>query len=268
MVVRCKICGGESIPFDTVDFNKACSSKLYPLGLCAIPVTYMACCQCQFVFTDFFEGFSPEQWQRHIYNADYIKVDPEYLTGRPRQNADQIAGLLEKAKDSVVGLDYGGGNGKTVSLLREDGWAFDAYDPFGYTDMSPDRVGRYNFCSAMEVFEHLSDPIASLGDIVSKAAPGRLSILIGTLTLDGIVTPESRLSWWYAAPRNGHISLYSRKSLQLLGAKFGLTYSCIGSYPHLLTRGLSRREAQAWLLRGKLRRVLRASLKRLRVSSS
>ena len=252
---RCKVCGGRADLFDIVDFNKSCDATLYPLGLSAIPVSYRLCTQCQFVFTDFFEGFSDVQWQRYIYNEDYIKVDPEYLSVRPSQNANDISTLLQGKKDSILGLDYGGGNGMTSSLLRESGWAFDTYDPFGHTDISPDRIGRYNFCSAIEVFEHLPDPVGTLRDVTEKVSAGALIILIGTQVLDGKISNESRLSWWYAAPRNGHVSIYSKKSLQILGAAFGLTYSCFRGYPHLLTRGMSERETQALLVKFKLLRL-------------
>jgi pimeloyl-ACP methyl ester carboxylesterase len=151
----CKICGGDASLFDVLDFNKSCDSTLYPLGLSGIPVHYKRCHKCDFIFTDFFEGFAPEQWKRYVYNDDYIKVDPEYISIRPPRVAREIMAVLGDKKNSIIGLDYGGGNGFTTSLLRKDGWAFDSYDPFGHTDISPDRIGRYNFCSAMEVFEHL-----------------------------------------------------------------------------------------------------------------
>ncbi|MDP9039967.1 MAG: class I SAM-dependent methyltransferase [Acidobacteriota bacterium] len=253
----CKVCGGQADLFDIVDFNKSCHRTQYPLGLSGVPVSYRMCHECRFVFTDFFEGFTADEWKRYVYNKDYETVDPDYLSVRPALNARDIGTLLHGRKSSVIGLDYGGGNGMTMSLLRQDGWAFDTYDPFGQTDMSQERVGRYNFCSAVEVFEHLPDPIGSMREIVEKASPDRLIILIGTQTLDGNVSDETRLSWWYAAPRNGHVSLYSKKSLQTAGALFGLEYSCFRGYPHLLTRGLTLREAQALLVKFKLLRLRR-----------
>jgi len=262
-IARCKVCGGDAHPFDLVDFNKSCDSCLYPLGLSGIPVIYRLCNQCQFIFTDFFDGFTSEQWQRYVYNDDYVKVDSDYLDVRPRRNARELIAFLDGRRDSIIGLDYGGGNGLTAALLRENGWAFDSYDPFGHTDLSPDRIGRYNFCSAFEVFEHTPDPVGSLRDIIEKTRSGRLMILIGTGVNDGVVSKETRLSWWYAAPRNGHVSLYSRKSLQTLAANFGLTYTTVRakSTTHLLARGISKDNARTLLLRGKLLLKVRSALK-------
>jgi hypothetical protein len=250
--IQCKICDGNASPFDVVDFAKSCHQSPYPLGLSAVPVMYRQCDRCQFLFTDFFDSFTAEQWQRYIYNEDYAKADPDYQVNRPHGNRRFLTTFLAGMKNSLVCLDYGGGNGLTAQLMREAGWAFDSYDPFGLTSISPDRLGRYNFCSAIEVFEHCPDPIASLRAIVEKASPGQLMILIGTEVTDDVVSNQARLSWWYAAPRNGHVSLYSRKSLQILGAIFGLEFSTIRGGPVLLTRGFSRTQIGVMLLRDRI----------------
>ncbi|MGA2886636.1 MAG: class I SAM-dependent methyltransferase [Terracidiphilus sp.] len=259
-VARCKVCGGEAHPFDILDFNKSCDCTLYPNGMSATPVIYRLCSECQFIFTDFYDTFTDEQWRSCVYNEEYLRIDPDYAEVRPRAHAREIIALLVGRKNNIIGLDYGGGNGMTTALLREQGWSFDSYDPFGHSDMSPDRIGRYNFCSAMQVFEHTPDPVGTLRAIIEKSSPGRLMILIGTGTHDGIVSKKTRLSWWYAAPRNGHISLYSRKSLQILCASFGLNCSSMSSGTFLLTRGIGEWSARTLLLRGKLLRRLRSAL--------
>ena len=253
---HCKVCGGEAYPFDIVDFNKSCEDSPYPIGLSIVPVIYRICRQCQFIFTDFFDDFTSEQWSRYVYNKDYVKFDPEYLSVRPRINAHMLRTFLARRKQSVIGLDYGGGNGTTAAMLRAKGWNFDCYDPFGQTNMSPGLIGRYNFCSAIEVFEHTPDPVKTLRDVIEKTTTGPMMVMISTVISDGAVSNETRLSWWYAAPRNGHVSLYSRKSLQTLGAQFGLRCTLIGSGPFFLTRGFTENQAHMFVLRGKLLRRL------------
>ncbi len=46
-------------------------------------------------------------------------------------------------------------------------------------------------------------------------------VIFSTLLSDGNVAERQRLTWWYASPRNGHISLYSRDSLEHLAARGG-----------------------------------------------
>jgi len=254
---RCKVCGGESNPFDMVDFYKSCQTTLYPLGLSGIPVIYRKCGECGFIFTDFFDDFTHEQWRCHVYNDEYYaRLDPDYLNVRPRQTARDLVAFLAGRKKSTIGLDYGGGNGRTAALMRENGWIFDSFDPFDFTDVSQERIGRYNYCSAIEVFEHTPEPVATLRAILAMASADRLIIYFNTGVHDFKVTPENRLTWKYVAPRNGHISIYSSKSLQLLGAGFGLTFSSLrsGSHAHLFTRGISKSSARFLLLRGKLLR--------------
>lgn len=253
-IASCKICGEDAYPFDMVDFNKSCDNIKYPLGLSAIPVIYRKCANCKFVYTDFFDNFSDNQWRHYIYNDEYIKIDPEYVDMRPRLNARIITATLGSQKRQIIGLDYGGGNGKTALLLRENGWIYDSYDPYGHSDVCSAREGQYNFCSSFEVFEHSPSPIASLREIVSKSSQDRLAILIGTQANDGFVSDSTRLSWSYAAPRNGHISLFSKMSMHILADKFGLRYLSLPktSGTHLLTRGFGENEARVLLLRSKV----------------
>jgi hypothetical protein len=121
-------------------------------------------------------------------------------------------------------------------------------------------MGRYNFCSAIEVFEHTTDPAGSLRAILEKASPDRLIIMVSTVLNDNLVPDATRLAWWYAAPRNGHVSLYSSKSLMILGANFGLAYTNVGTGPVLLSRGYTQNEVRNLLVRGKLLRRLRSTL--------
>ncbi len=239
-------------------FAKTCHANKYPFGLRLIPVAYRKCERCGFIFTSFADSFTGEQWRRFIYNDEYIQADPEYLEDRPRKNARELAIFLAGKKKTTLALDYGGGNGLTARLMRERGWAFDSYDPFGNVEMEAGRSRRYDFCSAIEVFEHTPDPVASLNELLGLCSPNRLIIYVGTSVHDGVVSSASRLSWWYAAPRNGHISLFSRESLRLLAARHDLTYTQFNRGTHLFTRGPSRPAALAFLALGKMMRRLRA----------
>jgi 2-polyprenyl-3-methyl-5-hydroxy-6-metoxy-1,4-benzoquinol methylase len=259
----CKICEGDTAVFDLVDFNKTCHVRRYPFGVARIPVVYYKCIDCEFIFTDFFDGFTGDQWTTYVYDEQYyVDVDPEYADVRPKNSALLFEAFLAGRKDAVIGLDYGGGNGRTTEYMRDAGWSYDCWDPFDRTDMTYGCEGKYNFCTSIEVFEHTPDPVGSLKTLVEKCTPDKLIVMIGTCVHDGVVTDETRLNWWYAAPRNGHISLYSRRSLKVLAAKFGLTYVSMSGKTHLLVRGHTKREMQAMLLRGKLRAKAHAVLRR------
>jgi hypothetical protein len=232
----CKICKHTAIPFDLVDFNKSGDYDLYPRGLSGIPVVYHRCEECGFVYTNFFDNFPSEWWGRYIYNDEYYStIDPDYESARPKANSSEISEIL-RGKSEVIGLDYGGGSGLTAQLLRERGLLFDCYDPYGRQDVSSERIGRYNFCTAIEVFEHLPNPVETMRSILSMCQSDQLTILIGTALSDGRITARNRLQWWYVAPRNGHISIFSKKSLDQLASMFDLVYAGHVGSSHVLSR--------------------------------
>jgi hypothetical protein len=230
---------------------------------CGVPVYYHRCRRCGFIFTGFFDRFTASQWTDLLYNDRYYSnVDPDYAEVRPRGNAIAVDSLISSDKDRIAGLNYGGGNGKTARLLRDMGYRYDNFDPYGDRSMTPELVHRYEFCSVFEVAEHTPDPLNTLREIVSLCNPGRLAILVGTHTTDANVDDNRRLAWWYAAPRNGHISLHSKASLQALATAAGLQCLNFTEQTHLLYREMSRREAMRFLVKGKIRSRLRMLLNR------
>lgn len=250
----CKVCGEGATRFDVLDFALTCNSPRAPRGLSGAPVYYHRCHACHFVFTEFCDSFTPAQWTTHVYDESYYhEVDPDYGERRPQANAQVINALLANCHEDWLGLDYGGGNGLTAALIREMGYRYECFDPFGSSDVSVGSRGLYNFCSVFEVAEHAPDPGGFTREIVDLCSKDRLAVLVGTHVNDRHVTDDGRLDWWYAAPRNGHISLHSRRSLQLLAHAQGLDCLNLSEQTHLFSRGYTQKEALAFLLTGKIR---------------
>jgi 2-polyprenyl-6-hydroxyphenyl methylase/3-demethylubiquinone-9 3-methyltransferase len=175
-------------------------------------------------------------------------------------NAVVVDELLSGSIKAWKGLDYGGGNGKTAGILSSWGYHYDCFDPFGTSTTLSDARGSYNFCSVFEVAEHTPFPRNFMEDLASWCHPDRAAILVGTSTHDYAVTDVSKLNWYYAAPRNGHVSLHSRDSLKRLAGEFGFNCLSFSEQTHLFTRGYSRSEARWFLVKGKLRGRLRRLL--------
>lgn len=253
----CKICKSTAKPFDMVDLLKQCESPFYQSTPALVPVIYHRCEKCGFIFTTYFDEFNDEMWRKYIYNSDYIKADPEYLDVRPKNNAFFIDTLLSSKKSLVIGLDYGGGNGVTASTLRKLGYRYDSYDPYGESSICNELIGSYNFCSAIEVLEHATDPVKLMDNLLRLMTTDKLTVIIGTSTSDHVVTNEQRLSWWYAAPRNGHVSLFSKKTLSILASQFGLECHSFSPSVHVFTRNLSDKEVLSFWTRGRIYRKLK-----------
>lgn len=253
-VLRCKICGQAAKVFDAIDSAKTCREDVYPLGVSGVSTIYHRCEDCGFIFTSDFDQYTASDWAEQIYNEDYIVVDPDYRKVRPLLTCTMIESQF--SRDTTIGLDYGAGSGLMAATLRERGWTYDAYDPFGDVNMAPERLKTYNVCSAFEVFEHMVDPRAELARILAMCSPDKLMLVIGTNASDAMVSDRTRLSWWYAAPRNGHVSLFSKEALKRMAAQAGLDYASFGSSTHFLTRGWKPANVARMAYVGKMRRML------------
>lgn len=232
----CKICAAPTDLYDVVDLAKTCDLvSAYPRGLTGTPVYYRRCRECAFIFTSHFDAYTDAQW-REVYNADYDVIDPDYALRRPVRNARFIEILLHHRRNSIIGLDFGGGNGVTADVLRRRGWAFDSHDPFGKSQMRPSFQKQYNVTTAFEVFEHVPDPVRTLEYILAKMTEHLPLVIIGTAASDKGVDDVRRLSWWYASPRNGHISLFSKRSLAALASRFGMQCRSPAGNFHFLSR--------------------------------
>lgn len=229
----CPVCRGVSSLLDVVDFNKSCeegNGNFLPLS--GYPVYYAICNQCGFTFTPEMMQWTLGQFEQDVYNADYIKVDPDYLQNRPKANAETLISAFGDRAHLFSHLDYGGGNGLLSQHLREAQFTSASYDPFVNPETAIDTLGTFDLITAFEVFEHVPDVQQLMRNLVKLRASNGL-VLFSTLLSDGNIHPKQRLGWWYASPRNGHISLFSRHSLFILAEQYGLKFGSFAEDLHV-----------------------------------
>ncbi len=214
----CKCCGAPTRFFDVVDFNKCCNVEdPYLFGPSGVPVEYFRCIRCGFVATPFFDDWTGEDFARFVYNQDYVRVDPDYLGRRPEADAERLAQLLDGAEDPRI-LDYGSGSGLLADRLRDRGFTrASSYDPFSQPDLVETA---FDIITCFEVLEHTPAPRETIQALARLLAPG------GCILFSTGVQPRDieqiRANWWYVAPRNGHISIHTLRSLRLIGDEQGL----------------------------------------------
>jgi hypothetical protein len=221
----CKACGGPCSRFGCADFNKFChATGNLVLGRSNICVEYERCGRCGFVFTRFCDDWTPQEFSRFIYNEDYVLVDPEYAGARPQRLAEGVSWLLGPSDLPI--LDYGSGAGHFGRFLMAKGrHRVTSYDPFA----SPSRpTGTFDVITCSEVLEHSPDPEITLRDLLGFLAPG--GIVLATTACQPPEIESLGTSWWYIAPRNGHVSIYTDNALSRLVAKFGLVHRPIGGW--------------------------------------
>jgi hypothetical protein len=234
----CPVCRSMAPYFDTVDLNKSCEEAnglmLPPSGT---PVDYYHCADCGFCFAPQMRAWSAAQFATKIYNQDYRLVDPDYLSVRPLGNAAMIDELFAASRGQLRHLDYGGGEGLLSRTLAQAGWNSLSFDPFVNHDMRIDTLGKFDLLTAFEVFEHVAELDVLLVNLQSLCSEDGL-ILFSTLLSDGHIVSGERLGWWYAAPRNGHISLFSQESLRRSLQKIDLQLGSFSPNLHLACRRL------------------------------
>ena len=180
-------------------------------------IEYYQCSSCQFIQTE------TPYWLEEAY-ADAIGSTDIGLIQRNNYLSERAIPVIQKHFNSKSKfLDYGGGYGMFVRIMRDNGFDFYRQDQycenlfaknFDISDLADDK--KFELITAFEVFEHLMNPVADISKLFEMSD----SILFST-ELQGDVTYQSQADWWYFSPEAGqHISLFSLKSLQYLSEKF------------------------------------------------
>lgn len=195
-------------------------------------VTYTKCRSCGFIATE------TPYWLDEAYDSAITSLD----IGLPRRNLHWMPVVEAIIRQWFVAgdafLDYGGGYGLFVRLMRDQGFNFYRQDTYcanlfaKHFDISdyPDQT-VFGMVTAFEVFEHLPDPLNSVEHMLSYSD----NILFSTELQPGTnVTPAT---WWYFTPDTGqHVSLYTKESLSRLADQLGLRLYSDGQHLHMLTR--------------------------------
>ena len=132
-----------------------------------------------------------------------------------------------QAQDKL--LDWGGGSGLLVRLLRDvgiDAYNYDKYAKNHFASgFSRSDEQRYSFVTAFEVFEHFANPATDLETIFALQPS---FFLISTCLFK-----DEGPDWPYLGPaKSEHVFFYSEAALQLIGRRFGYQ---VFRLPHEIT---------------------------------
>jgi 2-polyprenyl-3-methyl-5-hydroxy-6-metoxy-1,4-benzoquinol methylase len=218
--MKCKVCDGET----KYRFTQKLLKKY--------DVEYFQCEQCEFIQTE------KPYWLKEAYSTAIANLDLGliYRNLILAPKVDLLIQLFFNTNSKF--LDYGGGYGMMVRMMRDKGYDFYRQDNycenlfaqnFDIKDFPAD-FKNFELVTAFEVFEHLEKPAEDIAAISLYSK----NILFSTEILpDKNVRPES---WWYFAPETGqHISLYAEKSLQVLAKQLKVHYYKISNGLHLFS---------------------------------
>lgn len=216
------------------------SKKLFKLKvLYKYDVDYFQCPSCLFIQTE--EPYwLDEAYSRVISFSDIgVVLRGIYFS----EIVTALFGILGIDRSRRF-LDHGGGHGMFVRAMRDNGYNFywaDKYCENIYATLfkaedlpSPDQ--RYEATTAFEVFEHLTDPMQEISELLAHSD----TIIFSTELINRANTPNLE-NWWYLSTQNGqHIAIYHRQTLEYIARKFG-----INLYTYKNLHMLSRRKFNA-----------------------
>lgn len=215
--MQCRICENTSEFFSDAEI------------LFKYKIKYYKCPYCGFVQTE------EPYWLDEAYSDAINHSD----IGLLKRNSDLVcptSNVISKFFDSSKKfLDYGAGYGVFVRMMRDRGYDFywqDKYcDNLYAKDFTVKESENYEVLTAYEVFEHLSEPVKELEEILKYSE----NILFSTYLIPA-GNPKPQDWWYYALDHGQHVSLYTEKSLSLLAKKFNMNLCTNGKNIHLITK--------------------------------
>lgn len=229
---RCRLCGGE-----TREVMRRRVLGKHEVG-------YLRCGRCDLIQTD------RPHWLDEAYSQAISQLD----TGAMHRNQEtsRLTALLAR----VVGidgacLDYGGGHGVFVRMMRDLGFDFRWFDKYAENLFAIGFEGaasrRYSLVTAFEVLEHFAEV---RDDLDALLQPGHDFVFAGTLMREG-----HQDDWWYYLPDSGqHVAFYSRRTLEWIAAHYGYEVFAASELSLFVRRDHSLGAARRALVRGILER--------------
>lgn len=217
--MKCRICANESPVFTNAHIlNK-------------YNIQYFRCNFCGFIQTE------EPYWLKEVYvnainTSDIGLVHRNIITSKLTQS---VIRLFFDGDGKFI--DYGGGYGLFVRLMRDAGYNFYRHDIFcenlfakGF-DADINIDSRFEILTAFEVFEHLVDPLSEIEKMLALSR----NILFSTETVP-INVPKPEEWWYYGLEHGQHISLFTHTSLKIIAKRFGLHLCSYRGGFHILTQ--------------------------------
>jgi len=214
--------------------SNSCSPQrlLGGCGLCGSPATYIftqkllnkydvkyfICPRCDLIQTE------PVYWFAEANVPNISSLD----TGAVMRNL--ACGNLVSCLAWILGvdarsrcLDYAGGYGLFVRLMRDKGYDYRWWDKYSANVFSVGFEGKpnetYKLVCCFEVFEHLTNVSEDLSFLFR---PQHDFILVSTLLHRG-----HQEGWWYYCPESGrHVAFFSKRTMDYVGKRFGYAVIC------------------------------------------
>lgn len=215
--MKCRICRGEAAGI----FTARILSR-YEAGV-------FHCNSCGFVQTE------DPYWLDESYREPINREDTGIVARNLRLADIASLAIFSMYERNAMFLDYAGGTGLLVRLMRDRGYDFYWHDKYADNlfargfEGNRDRKG-YELLTCFEAMEHFPDPRKEIDEMLSISR----NLLFTTELLPAPVPGAG--DWWYYGFEHGqHVSFYSLRTLGYIAADKGLCLCSNGVNTHLLT---------------------------------
>jgi len=217
--MNCKVCNSISDVFA----NGKILNKYF--------IIYYQCKHCGFTQTE------EPYWLKDVYSQAINNSDIGMLSRNIANTIVSRAIISVFFNPEARFVDYGGGYGIFVRLMRDYGFAFYRLDKYcqnlftkGF-DFEESAHDTLELMTAFEVFEHFPNPSDNLDELLKIS-----SNILFTTELVPASNPKPEEWWYYGLDHGQHISFYTVKSLQYLANSKGLNLYTNSRNFHLFTK--------------------------------
>lgn len=191
-------------------------------------VSYFQCEGCKLIYTE------TPYWLEEAYKDAIVGTD----TGLMQRNISfcvTVNTLIRKFYPTAKNfLDYGGGYGIFVRMMRDVGHRFQWMDKYSENLVAKGfeyQGEQVDLVTAFELFEHFDKPLQEFEHLLGYSK----NILISTTVYEEKNGYPDK-SWWYYAPHAGqHVVFYHANTFEYLAKRYHLNYYQINNTLHLLT---------------------------------
>jgi hypothetical protein len=197
-------------------------------------VKYYQCTFCETIQTE------KPYWLNEAYQKAITDLDLGLLSRNITLSRDVLRLIARHFNVSARFLDYGGGYGILVRLLRDKGLDFYRQDVYcenifaanhDINDLNESQR-IFELVTCFEVLEHTDAPIELFAEIRKYTS----NILFSTHLVPDYMIQKPN-DWWYFTPETGqHVTFYTLKGLSALAEKSGMHLYSNGQNMHLFTQ--------------------------------